>query len=506
MKMGIKVNKTKFQLSSITFTYLLLISLLGLIFTNNMSPTIAEIYARAFSWIGWFLIIWCIWSWYRLRNELLCPYVIFLLTAFIFMYGQSLLLAFNIIPEQKDIRRIFDNMSLVQAQIFTCIGLGCFHLGALIFAKKTSYSITNQINGNKSIELSLQAIKIVGWMLFFVSVGPFLYDLIHALRIVYSVGYRGLYDPSLVSTGLDIDNLYDFLGTFFVPALFCLLVVYSKNSFMRNIILILAIMKILSNLYIGGRSPALVMIVCVLCIWHYCIERITIKKAIILLLAGYFFISMLYVVANLREMAERDLLLYWTVFLESCSKDNLFLLTIAEMGGSISPLIWVMNLVPSNYDFLYGSSYLYALSTIIPNLGFWPVHPGALNANLGSWLQAALNLGYGPGFSPVAEAYINFGWAGFLSLFVLGGFYGWFFSLIHKNIALNKPELLCLVFILLSLTLMTNRNSFIATIRAVFYYALPIYLFIQLIAKYLTKMSKRKKRKDGLDIGFANTN
>lgn len=496
----VKISRTKTQLITTTFVFILLIGLLGLIFSNNINQITAEIYTRVFSWIGWLLIGWCVWSWYRLRYELLCPYIIFILVAFIFMYGQSLLLAFDIIPEQRDIRRMFDIVSIFQAQIFTCIGLGCFHLGALIFAKPKSYSPNNHIIDEKKIRLSFQAIKIVGWTLFLVSVGPFLYNLIQTLKLVYRAGYGGLYDPRLVTTGLSINKLSDFVGDFFIPALFCLLVVYSKNSFMRNAILFLAVLKILSNLYIGGRSPILVMIICVLCIWHYCVERITIKKATILLVAGYFFISVLSVVANLRGMAERDLLLYWTVFLESFGKDNLFILTIAEMGWSMSPLVWIMNLVPSNYDFLYGSSYLYAFSTIIPNLGFWDLHPGALNANLGNWLQMALGLTYGPGFSPAAEAYRNFGWAGFGALFVLGSFYGWFFSLIHRNTALKKPELLCIVFILLSLTLMTNRNSFIATIRAVFYYALPIYLFIQLSKRYLIRHAVLKRRKDEVDI------
>lgn len=495
----VKISRTKTQLITTTFVFILLIGLLGLIFSNNINQITAEIYTRVFSWIGWLLIGWCVWSWYRLRYELLCPYIIFILVAFIFMYGQSLLLAFDIIPEQRDIRRMFDITSLMHAQIYTCIGFGFFHLGALIFAKRTSYSTINQINDDNKKVLSLQAIKIVGYTLFFISVGPFLYNLIQTLKLVYSAGYRAIYDPRLITTGLSINKLSDFVGDFFIPALFCLLVVYSKNLFMRNVILFLAILKILSNLYIGGRSPILVMIICVLCIWHYCVERITIKKATILLVAGYFFISVLSVVANLRGMAERDLLLYWTVFLDSLGKDNLFILTIAEMGWSMSPLVWVMKLVPSYYDFLYGSSYFYAFSTIIPNLGFWDVHPGAINANLGNWLQMTLGLTYGPGFSAAAEAYRNFGWAGCGALFLLGGFYGYVFSLIHRDTALKNPILICIVFIILSLTLMTNRNSFIATVRAVFYYALPIYLFIELTKKHLEQKLLRR-RKNEADI------
>jgi oligosaccharide repeat unit polymerase len=498
----VKINRTKTQLITTTFVLILLIGLLGLIFSNNINPVIAETYTLVFSWVGWLLIAWCVWSWYRLRDELLCPYIIFIFVAFIFMYGQSLLLTFGIIPEQRDIRRMFDLTSIMHAQIFTCIGLGFFHLGALIFAKKPSYSTINQINDDNKKVLSNHAIKIVGYTLFFISVGPFLYILIKTLKLVYSEGYRAIYDPRLVTTGLSINKLSDFAGDFFVLALICLLVVYSKNLFMRNAILFLVILKILSNLYIGGRTPALVLIICVLCIWHYCVERIIINKAIILLVAGYFFLSILSIVANLRGMAERDLLLYWTVFLESLGKDNLFILTISEMGWSMSPLVWVMKLVPSYYDFLYGSSYFYAFSTIIPNLGFWDVHPGGLNATLGHWLQMVLGLTYGPGFSSAAEAYRNFGWAGFAPLFVLGSFYGWVFSLIHKESASKKPELLCFVLILLSLTLTTSRSSFIATVRAVFYYALPIYLSIQFTKGYLKKHSILKRRKDKANINY----
>ena len=89
------------------------------------------------------------------------------------------------------------------------------------------------------------------------------------------------------------------------------------------------------------------------------------------------------------------------------------------------------------FGFRYGESYLYSLTTIIPNLGFWDAHPGAIKAHLGNWLQDVLGLDYGPGFSMAAEAYINFGWFGILFMMLLGCFYGWLFSLISRK---EEPE------------------------------------------------------------------
>ena len=83
---------------------------------------------------------------------------------------------------------------------------------------------------------------------------------------------------------------------------------------------------------------------------------------------------------------------------------------IKEMSDSISPLIWVMQRVPSEFDFTHGHSFLLAAYTAIPNL-FWDVHP-AKTGSLALWLVNDVNpwiaeRGGGYGFSIFQEGYFD---------------------------------------------------------------------------------------------------
>ena len=75
-----------------------------------------------------------------------------------------------------------------------------------------------------------------------------------------------------------------------------------------------------------------------------------------------------------------------------------------------------MTLVPESRPYDYGISYLYALTAIMPNIG-WQVHPSVAHGLLSDWLIKTVDPvvargGGGLGFSFIAEAYLNFGWFG----------------------------------------------------------------------------------------------
>lgn len=156
--------------------------------------------------------------------------------------------------------------------------------------------------------------------------------------------------------------------------------------------------------------------------------------------------------------------------------ENPFLEAVSEMGGSMFPLAETMRLVPRRSDYRLGTTYLYSLTSVIPNVGFWDLHPAMRYGDLGGWLQRTLDLGYGPGYSIVAEAYINFGRAGFLFMFCFGFVLARLFHI--DAVRLGNPLLVLLSLLLCFLILKTVRNSFLATVRSLFYYLLPIYLIV----------------------------
>lgn len=147
-------------------------------------------------------------------------------------------------------------------------------------------------------------------------------------------------------------------------------------------------------------------------------------------------------------------------------------------------LIKTRNLVPEKQDYRYGKSYLYAFTSIIPNLGFWDIHPAKKEANLSDWLTDSLGLDYGTGFSMCAEAFANFGYLGFIAFFFWGWFMASILGKIEWSVQTRNYAQMAFLLILFWFFLTLPRNNFINLIRPIFFVAGPIYL-------YCTKFSKR---------------
>ncbi len=466
-----------------TLTFLILVGVIG-IDVMSTEPFIQEDAALCLlSWLGVLLFIWSLITWHAVRKEFICPYVLFLCCNYFFMYGQSFLWAFGI-EGVPDLRDSFPSYQIIRAQVFTVLSLGFFHIGALYVAAKRSDKIEPDIqydNYANKVKILLKSTQLVGWILFVVSIIPFASILAGQLKMSLSYGYGVLYDPALIRVGFGA--IRNNLSQFFIPSLICLFIGYMKKPVFLSFILIFMLMRMVIAFYVGGRSPAMVMLLCMICMWHYFIGKIDFKKALVLILAAYLLISTLPIIGSYRAMPNRGFEDLVSAFTFGIGKSENFIKAISEIGGSMFPLIQAMNLMPVEYSFRYGESYFYSFFSLVPNLGLWQAHPAFQNANLGDWLQKILSLRYGPGFSPAAEAYYNFGWMGIIVMFVLGVFYGWVFTLISRNNAWREPAISSFVFIIFSFTAMTSRNSFIGTVRAIFYYAVPIYIAIILVAR-----------------------
>lgn len=475
---------------------LIVLTLFGILFIKGTNNSTAGFYNYLFCWFGTLFYFWCIWSWYQIRKEILCPYIIFLSIAYLFMFGQSMLFALGILVDtSKALHARYSDFVMLKANIFTCLGLCAFHNGALISAKVNEdtnlYLQKNSEKPENKNKYLYKSMQFVGWLLFLISVGPTVMNIVNSIKFVLSYGYKILFDESLIKVG--IQNWSKILQDFFIPSLICLFISSYENRFIRWFVIISSVFYILSGFYLGGRGKQVVLVLSLFCMSHYLIKPIKGFKILPLIIGGIIFISFTSVISKVRDIPNRTFIHYFELFFDSFGKENLFIEVIFEMGGSMFPLINVMLLVPEFFSFRYGESYLYSLTTIIPNLGFWSAHPGAIKANLGNWLQDVLGLNYGPGFSMAAEAYINFGWLGILFMMLLGCFYGWLFSLITRKEDPKQynPIVLFLVFSILSLTMMTVRNSFIETVRAFFYYTIPVCVLCMMIAEYMSRYNKK---------------
>lgn len=414
--------------------------------------------------MGCFQLLLSIMTWIKRGNSIVSPYIIFLLALYIFSYGQSLLYPFGIITERDLVG--FQGIKLPEvfyAQIYTMILLAFFQIGALCVnshRESTSYA-------SYPIDFQNRRITYVGWILLAVSAIPYYQQLILNYTISMMYGYNAVYEQE---TKIGLDNVFGILSSLFVPSLICLFVAYRKNQSMRVLVEGIVLFSIVITLLTGGRSNAVILIALLLVMHNYLVKKFSKKALIILAVGGYLFLSVLSYISEVRTDSHRSL----------SSEDititqNGAVSAIGEMGSSMFCLIKSQNIVPEREDYRYGKSYLYSFTTIIPNLGFWQVHPAKKEANLSVWLTQELGLSYGTGFSMCAEAYVNLGFWGGLMFFLWGYLFAKYFERIETSSDDSNSVYIVFLLIVFWFALKLPRNSFIGFIRPLFFYALPIY-------------------------------
>ncbi len=423
---------------------------------------------RVMGILGFIQLLFSIWSWKYLGKELINPYLFFLVALYTFSFGQSLLYVFNIVSERRDLigfqgitfKEIFDS------QVLTLVMLSCFHIGAILSVSRLEESTYSSL----SIDYT-KRIRRVGWVLFIVSIIPYFSRIIQDMIFSMMYGYGALYERV---EEVGISQIDKYIGDYFVPSLICLFVGYRLNPKMRYFIFGLCLFNIVAILLTGGRTYAVILFALLILLYHYGVKRISLKGGIVLVVFSVLFLTLLTAISHSRSESKRSVKVY---FQKDSGIENGVTETIAEMGSSMFCLIKTKEIVPSREDYRYGRSYFYSFMSLIPNLGFWDMHPARLEANLGNWLTNKLGLSYGTGYSMCAEAYINFGIGGSVAMLILGFLLGKIFKT-DSRLFKENPALLIFSLILFWFCLKMTRNSFIGFVRAFFYYALPIYYVI----------------------------
>lgn len=430
---------------------------------NVVSPTIDTL--AVMGWLGIFQLSFSIITWMKRGNQFLSPYVLFLFALYMFSYGQSFLWALGLESARTLIG--FQGITIHQiftAQIWTIIMLAFFQIGASYYVDKHSYTYDTVLVPKDTTN----KLKEIGWFLFVISVIPYASETIRNMIISMTNGYGAIYGVGKIG----FDNLAGVIADYFIPSIICLFVAYRNNSEMRNVLLLIIGLNILAILITGGRSNAVILIALFLIMYNYLVRRFTRRWLIVGVVGGYFLLTLLAVVANVRTNAGRDFS-FSEIKLENKDAVN----AVAEMGGTMFCLIKSQDIVPSRENYRYGKSYLYSFTTLIPNLGFWPIHPAKKESNLGEWLTAKLGLGYGTGFSMCAEAYVNFGYLCFFAFFFWGFFLAKIFGKIEISVKTKDYAFLAFLLILFWFSLKLPRNSFINLVRPMFFIAGPIYLY-----------------------------
>lgn len=415
--------------------------------------------------------IWIVWSWYKIKKDLFNPYGLFLLAVFLFNISLPLL---SLIPgnDSVSLNSLFPtgivNLTLA-VTTFSILGL---HMGALIAANFVSRKKTE-----KRYRAGDRELAVVGYLLILISLYPIFLTTKESIQLSLDFGYNSLYRQSIGTGVLAGPSI---LANFIVPGVLFLLASSKSNKKNRLLSFVIICTYTISQLILGKRSIAIMPLIAYLWLWHKTIKPI--KIGYLTSLAA-FFLFLIFPIIRLSRSIIGIERFSWQTITDLLSASNPVIDIFNEMGGTMNTIAHTVQLVPTTRAFDLGTSYLYSLTTAIPNF-FWDTHPVITHGTLSNWLVWIIDPVFARangsfGYSFIAEAYLNFG--AFGAIFILGliGFlFIWFSE--HVETSGNKALLVVLASYT-SFFLFFARSESYAIIRPfVWYSMLPLAIYFLL--------------------------
>lgn len=425
-------------------------------------------------------LIWSLASWRLLTGSVFDPYGLFVIAAMLFNAGAAFLFLIGAntaglfildfsFPADQTLRTLL--------LIFLC--MAAFHFGALLLAGAQPGPLFPGTVAVPDPSVSAAQIRFVGWAFVVISIVPTAILLKQAVDVVLAAGYFGLYQVNY-ATGLGAST--QFLGSFIVPGALVLLAGSKESRAGRIATLAVIALYALIQLFLGARYRAIGPVIAYAWLWHRTIRPL--PRVLIASAAAVVLLVIFPVIAATRDTTGAERLSIQTVTNAFTTGTNPFVAVLNETEGTTVTIAHTLDLVPSSRDYDRGAQYLYAASSLVPNL-FWDVHPATKRGLAGDWLvwqvdpDFAAN-GGGFGYSFIAEAYLNWGWIGGPLFLGIVGFL--FAKLIYWGCRTGAPAKLAVVACFLSFVLFWARGEAIDVVRPLVWYALVPYLLIRFVA------------------------
>jgi oligosaccharide repeat unit polymerase len=361
------------------------------------------------------------------------------------------------------------------------ISMLCFHTGALVALSRKSRR--KPLEGSNTDRES--ATRLVGWLLLGVALVPTINLLKGSFDLVLNYGYMGLYTHH---TGTPLSYV---LSGFLVPGTIFLLAGSKKSRWIQWFCIAYIALYGLVFLFLGSRATATMSCVAVAWAFERSIRRIS-RTLIGILALGALLVFPL--VRETRNISGKYRLSWASQYETASSLESPVSASISEMGHSLVTVTHTVALVPEIRPFDFGTSYLYAAATVIPNLG-WEVHPSVAHGLLSDWLISTVDpvvaqSGGGLGYSFIAESYLNFGWLGgplWLGLLGLG------ITALFLMADSHDPAKQALVGSFLSFFFVFARGESAIVARGLVWYAVVPYLLVTAIT--IRNRRRRKARR-----------
>lgn len=348
---------------------------------------------------------------YKITGEIFSPITLFLIVFYCFQSGQLLLLALGIDFNKFYINTLKDFTG--QVIIYSAISNMFAGLAGVLAARNSIEKNIQKTMKPVIDSYSPKAVSRAAWYGIIVT-GICSIPLLLIRFFGYAVegGYYAVraFDSHLPS----IFGLMDYM---FVP--FCFLyLVFSVNKKGRTFIILLSSIWFIFTALCGDRTTGIAGLL-ILAYIGYFTEKNKKKKvryALRLIVIGIFLIVFIKVAYAFRMQDNIKEALF--------GEESLLVGLLSELGWSCFPLFMMMNIVPSVESFQFGKQYiLSAIGGIFPSsLDFTGIIQKLTSDRYiyEAWInQYYSQYNFGVGFSLNAEAYINFGWFGFIAIFIL---------------------------------------------------------------------------------------
>lgn len=394
-------------------THLLLVG--GLVWLGTVSPWSWQAHEWFYSLSALTVVVgvWAVWSWARVSRSLFDPYILFLVAAMLFNGGYALLQVLNLNADGI-MGGDFSDHTVAQSLYAVVLGTAALHLGALL-------GVWNRTAGTNGPDVAPpdgsaredQACRLVGYFLFAIAIVPTLLLLQQAIAVVMSSGYFGLYQQQQATSFAALPRV---LSAFLMPSAMFLLA-GSRHRLSGRVVSALIVVGFAGiQFFLGSRMYAAMPLIAYAWLWHRRINRLPAPLLISVGAVMLFVIFPLISFTRITPGSQRlSVFTMWSILTSARSP---VVSIISEMGDTLRTVAYTLDLVPSVRPFDGGVGYLYGVLTIFPNL-FWPVHPTIARGLAADWLVRTVApeyaaVGKGFGYSFLAEAYLNFGWAGLL--------------------------------------------------------------------------------------------
>lgn len=441
-----------------------------------------------FSFFVYLQFIYTILCWHRLTRCWLDSYIIFIIALYAFTLGHAFLDPFDAVTDKFNLITSWNitPYQYLQAEYISLVFLLWFHFGAIV-----GYRNKKRDLHDSNIIFEIRAIKYIGTFTFIFSFPFYVYSIINRINIVLAYGYIGLYDESLLEFG-GVAALARLISDLYVPSIICLLTYVELTKRYRMPLYFFAFFTVcIPPFFLGARTNAVVMCGIIFLIYYF-YNKITKKQLLISVSIIYLLLLSLVFVRYSRQLQEINDAAEVVETINGTEDSNVLASMLSEMGWSMYPIVKTIEIKKyQNENYLYGSSILWGITTVFPNL-FWDVHPARTHADMSNWITKKLGFSYGIGYSIVAESYANFGIFGFILMFLLSFFFMKLFNYSSLNNTSNLILRVCSL-IFLWFVIRIVRNSFMDTFRYLVFYVLPFYIAMNYYCKKCTRLHVKNK-------------